>query len=560
MMKRLKECIAKILAVSLMAALIICFVPQISEPVYADKGDPAMVYGSESVLKKPTYTDNAQTVWYAGNAWRVISYGGIEERSGVMALFASDILTEYGVKFGGNNDYADSNLKEVVDGLFSSLFSVEEQGAVIERELKVDEGSPSDGVSGKATTGCLWPISELEEMHCVSNKSYSIVGSGYWLRSPGRATDTDTVVVVRSDGSVERFGLDPRINVLGVRPAFWLNVESVLFTSATEGGKSSGTLGADALQPVGTNETDEWKLTLVSDSYSSFSVDEIVEKDGVYTVKYSGAKTGDNEYISAVIIDPSDNITYYGRIADASNATGSVEINTAGRFNNGDMLFVFNEQYNGDKNTDYASGLKLVATYQSGNPFTLDRPISIKDAEVVLNKTVFTYNAKVQKPTIETIDGLTLTEGTDYTAEWSDASSTNVGKYTVTITGIGKYSDTTTAAYKIKKAANPLKVKGKTAEVKYSKLKKKEQTLAVTKVINFVKKGKGEMKYTLSSAIKGDKNFKKYFKIDKTTGRLTVKTGLKTGTYKVTVKVKAAGNDNYKASAVKTVTFKVKVK
>ena len=40
-------------------------------------------------------------------------------------------------------------------------------------------------------------------------------------------------------------------------------------------------------------------------------------------------------------------------------------------------------------------------------------------------------------------------------------------------------------------------------------------------------------------------------------GKVTVKKGLKKGTYKV--KVKAAGNKNYKA-ATKTVTFKIKVK
>ena len=57
-------------------------------------------------------------------------------------------------------------------------------------------------------------------------------------------------------------------------------------------------------------------------------------------------------------------------------------------------------------------------------------------------------------------------------------------------------------------AANPLKIAPKTATVKYSKLKKK------------MKKGK----------------------------------------YKITVKGKALGNTNYKASAWKTVTFKVRVK
>ena len=110
------------------------------------------------------------------------------------------------------------------------------------------------------------------------------------------------------------------------------------------------------------------------------------------------------------------------------------------------------------------------------------------------------------------------------------------------------------------KYANPLKISAKTATVKYSKLRKRTQTLAVTKVIKFVKKGQGTMSYTLSSAKKGKKSFKKYFKINKTTGKVTVKKGLKKGTYKVKVTVKAAGNSDYKESSVKTVTFTIKIK
>ena len=93
-------------------------------------------------------------------------------------------------------------------------------------------------------------------------------------------------------------------------------------------------------------------------------------------------------------------------------------------------------------------------------------------------------------------------------------------------------------------------------------LKKKTQTLAVTKVIKFTKKLNDKKTYTLVSAKKGSKSFKKYFKINKTTGKVTIKKNskMKKGTYKVKVKVKALGNTNYKASGTKTVTFKVKVK
>lgn len=110
------------------------------------------------------------------------------------------------------------------------------------------------------------------------------------------------------------------------------------------------------------------------------------------------------------------------------------------------------------------------------------------------------------------------------------------------------------------KEANPLKVKGKTASVKYKKLKKKSQKLAVSKVIRTVKKGQGSMSYKLVSAKKGGKSFKKYFKINSKTGKVTVKKKLGKGTYKLTIRVRAAGNNSYRASGWKKVTSTIKVR
>ena len=101
---------------------------------------------------------------------------------------------------------------------------------------------------------------------------------------------------------------------------------------------------------------------------------------------------------------------------------------------------------------------------------------------------------------------------------------------------------------------NPLSVSGKTAKVKFSKLKKKKQTLAASKVINGVGTGRGPMTYT---KVSGDKNIS----INKTTGKVTIKKkGLKKGkTYSVTVTISAAGNGGYEPSEEQTVTFKIKV-
>ena len=178
--------------------------------------------------------------------------------------------------------------------------------------------------------------------------------------------------------------------------------------------------------------------------------------------------------------------------------------------------------------------------------------LDLSKAKVQLSKTSYTYNGKVQKPTIKTVGGYTLIEGLDYTKTYSNASSKKPGTYTVTLTGMGLCSGTAKATYKIGKATNTLKAAGKTATVKYSAVKKANKTLKRSAVIS-ITGAKGTVTYA-----KAGGSWK--IKIDKKTGKVTVKKGIKKGTYKVKVKVKAAGNTYYKESPTKKITFIIKVK
>ena len=107
-----------------------------------------------------------------------------------------------------------------------------------------------------------------------------------------------------------------------------------------------------------------------------------------------------------------------------------------------------------------------------------------------------------------------------------------------------------------KKSANNLEVKGKTVKLKAEKLKKKAQTVKRTKAVTLTKPC-GTVKYTLAGVSKA--KFKKYFKINKKTGKISVRKGLKKGNYIVKIKVSAAGNGNYLPGA-KTAKVIVKVK
>ncbi len=182
--------------------------------------------------------------------------------------------------------------------------------------------------------------------------------------------------------------------------------------------------------------------------------------------------------------------------------------------------------------------------------------ISIETATVEdLPAVVYDKKAHTPEPVV-VLDEKTLAAETEYTIQYSD--NTKAGTATVTITGTGDYTGTVTKTFVIEKAENPLTVKGKTATVKYTALKKKAQTVTAAKAYSVTKKGEGKVTYKLAGVTKS--KFKKYFAVSTKTGKITVKKGLKKGTYKVKVKVKAAGNANYKASKEKTVTVTVKVK
>ena len=179
---------------------------------------------------------------------------------------------------------------------------------------------------------------------------------------------------------------------------------------------------------------------------------------------------------------------------------------------------------------------------------------------VKLSTTSYTYNGNARKPSVKVTDSAGNAVSSKYfTVVFKNSSGSvvteakKVGKYFVEVTFTDRYSGVVDdLSFTIKKGTNPLKIKtGKTAKVRYSSLRKKNQTLSVSKVISFSNKGQGKLTYTKSSGTAK-------IKINKTTGKVTVKKGLKKGTYKIKVKVKAAGNSNYN-SKTKSVTFKIKV-
>ncbi len=222
-----------------------------------------------------------------------------------------------------------------------------------------------------------WPLSTAEafavnnDLRALEPAHPNWVTTAWWLRSPG--SNKYHLAVVTSDGSVQYSGHTILIfnNHRTVRPAFKLNMNSVLFASAAVGGKPDG-----GLTPIPEYSGNEWKLTLL-DSRRNFAVTEktvSAAPDDTVTLNYKGATTGKNEYISVILAD-NNGAQYYGRVAQPTAESGTVEIKIPSDIAPGDYTMkVFNEQYNGDCKTDLASAfadVTLTVESQPDEQFTL---------------------------------------------------------------------------------------------------------------------------------------------------------------------------------------------
>lgn len=337
-----------------------------------DSGTAANISGGQA--------DNIYFGKWAGNPikWRVLDDQTNTGGSGLFLL--SDVLLGTGssgeVYFNnsGNKSAAwqNSTAQKWCETFYNDNFSAGEQGAVL-ATTKSDEkftstcSAGADALPYAASVNILngdkvFFLSAEEAENSAYGFTYNTRKAYYgnsagvwWLRSPSAIRGYhDHAGGVLQGGHVS-------INGVGfgcaARPAFNLDLTSVLFTSAAEGGKA-----ADAISEIGGYAGNEWKLTLL-DSSRDFDVKEETAsgKPGdTITLNYTGATPRENEYISVIIADGSD-AQYYGRVAQLIDASGQIEIKIPASLADGRYtLNVFSEQYNGDKLTDYASAFKAV--------------------------------------------------------------------------------------------------------------------------------------------------------------------------------------------------------
>ncbi len=302
------------------------------------------------------------------------------------------------------NDGGNSGTDFTGNNFIGTAFSGGEQGAIAGTEV-VNADSPYGTSGGENTTDKIFLLSIDEARNAAygfsnnedetgdasgrisqntdyarNRNAYDREGAGrWWLRSPG--APGNNAAIVNISGFLDDIGFKIDNSFIAVRPAFHLNLNSVLFTSAAVGGKipaaagggNQGSADAGEIFEIADYSGDEWKLTLLDNS-RNFDIAETAAAGtpgGTVTLNYTGATVYDaaaapNEYISVMIADGSGP-QYYGRIAQPAAADGTADLTIPDSLSDGVYtLYVFSEQYNGGANddtrlTDYASAFEEVA-------------------------------------------------------------------------------------------------------------------------------------------------------------------------------------------------------
>ncbi|MGN1443690.1 MAG: leucine-rich repeat protein, partial [Acutalibacteraceae bacterium] len=254
------------------------------------------------------------------------------------------------------------------------------------------------------------------------------------------------------------------------------------------------------------NETKTYKCTNAIKLVVTFSNKTYVEKDGDY-IYVNGTKYTGNQLAGKTITIKGDTLTVKLVSDDYGRGYG---------YSIDKIVITRVEHVNKTKITPATTakdGTVVTACEACGK--VAKKAVIYKASSVKLSKTAYTYNGKVQKPTVTVKDskGATLKNGTDYTVTYSSGCKTP-GKYAVKVTFKGNYSGSKKLYFTIAPTAPTLTV---TAGAKKATLKWNKQTGATGYVVYMATSQNG--KYTKVAAVKGNTAVS-YTKTGLTTGKI----------------------------------------
>jgi hypothetical protein len=160
----------------------------------------------------------------------------------------------------------------------------------------------------------------------------------------------------------------------------------------------------------------------------------------------------------------------------------------------------------------------------------------------------YAYTGEAIEPSV-TVPGLVASE--DYAVTYKN--NVEVGVATVTVSGQGTYTGSASRTFKIKRAPQAIEAQNASKMLKASAETGK---LAKDKVVNLQKlaavSAKTAVEYEKANEVGGGK-----ITVDASTGKVTVKEGLKADTYRVKFRLTAPKDEHYKAAKPETITLKL---
>jgi len=406
--------ISILIPLTLSAGFALSFTPLEKDTVRAIDETPGIVLGTRA-LSENMNTPEAATVFLGTHdseklSWRVIGFDGegvaSSSNEGCVTLLSGKEIGEIGVYNRNDEDgnaYAGSVLQSTINRIYEDdLMDLDLQGTglICGRTLLTGEYSEelpyTDGISGrKVENAKLWPLSANEAYEVCD--SIRAIDHWYWLRSPG-PLDT-RVYNVNNMGVVDAESF-PRVTTEDyVRPAFNLNMSSVLLTTPLSAEKESNSVGAYSLASVKPvqNPGNEWKLTIRDKERSDFTASMIGERTLIpgkfVDISFSGGKEGENEYISAIFSDMSGNILYYGRLAEGQES-GIVQVRIPYEVEDGEyVLMIYSEQCNASDTPDLASSFSEFAITIARPAKELSDVRNLKASGAGTNKVRLTWDA-----------------------------------------------------------------------------------------------------------------------------------------------------------------------
>ncbi len=279
------------------------------------------------------------------------------------------------------NEYRGSTIQKFCTEFAETHFSDAENAAIIATSKSDAEFKTPVFFQGKNTTVNFDPAEGILDndkvfllsAEEVNNPEYGFTGdesriatfngvdSNWWLRSPHDYKYPLDVGFVFANG----WQADLYVNGFSMlhtpytaRLALNLDTSQILFATSVDAGSDVET-EVGTLEEVATADTSQWKLTIKDENRNEFQATRIFHLFGFCAIHFEGAKSGENERVSAVIVNGDGEITYYGTVAK-DKTDGFLLMNLKDKYNDGDTLYLFSENETDGASTNYASDLSKV--------------------------------------------------------------------------------------------------------------------------------------------------------------------------------------------------------